>query len=867
MAFWQSKRKLAAEIEDLRGQITEIKNQSGPDVQVTLNDVQGMSELFGIQSTLSGMPISSDMAMRIGAVFGCVRLISGCISSCDFTTMKRTGDQLQNVQPDLHHELYRLLRFAPNPFVTISTFWKFIMQHKLLSGNAYVWINRFRDGRVKYLLGLRPQRVIPYQAWQLGFEQKLPSIDPFRLYYYVTLENGKFMVVDQDDMLHFPNLGWDGWKGISTTNTGAQAFGLALAEEEHGARYFGQGMMQDTAIVWPAKLSKDTSEQFKAHLRERNAGLANSFLPLILSEGAKIEKLSLDANAAQLIPSREFSLEDICRFFGTPPIMIGHATKTTCLTGNTKIFTDRGPKNISDVMAGDIVWSLGSDNEFRIQEVVSMTESGDDYVYSIKTSGRFLEANGQHKVLVRRKFPDPQLGVGGYRKIKWKNVWIMAADLRVGDYLIGVHSLPDRGHVSSIGERELTVEFLELCGLFMGDGNIVSCKGNGLGLCFAHAEAASYIGHYHENMLKEFETSANEGPKTAEQRTKKIPKIQRKVRSTRITSKLLVEEFRSLGLDGKAYSKRLPGWMFYLSRHLKLAFLRGYLDADGACNTRGWITYSSCNSDLLEDVKHLCMGIGIPCGKVTKVARKKTANIINGRPVISRRDMYQLYLCNQEANKEIGSHNPRDAQRLDDARKPSRMGRFDPRYLGRGHGGDRPGTGFDILGAHLQAIVSIEKSKEKVPVYDLAVEGDHTFIANGLVVHNSWGSGVEQMAQWFVKFTLNDHLTDIEQEVERKLFGDGIHFAKFNELQLLRGDTATRANYLKLALGSVQTPGWMTPNEARDSENMPPDTEPDSNTLFRPPEVAPDTAEEPDKEPPTGGTGDGTKDEDQNSGT
>ena len=38
---------------------------------------------------------------------------------------------------------------------------------------------------------------------------------------------------------------------------------------------------------------------------------------------------------------------------------------------------------------------------------------------------------------------------------------------------------------------------------------------------------------------------------------------------------------------------------------------------------------------------------------------------------------------------------------------------------------------------------------------------------------SSWGSGVEQMARWFTTFTLNDHLTAIEQELEAKLFRDG----------------------------------------------------------------------------------------------
>lgn len=67
---------------------------------------------------------------------------------------------------------------------------------------------------------------------------------------------------------------------------------------------------------------------------------------------------------------------------------------------------------------------------------------------------------------------------------------------------------------------------------------------------------------------------------------------------------------------------------------------------------------------------------------------------------------------------------------------------------------------------------------------------------------SSWGSGVEQMARWFTTFTLNDHLTAIEQELEAKLFRDGF-FAEFDESELTRGDTKTRGEFYRIARGSM----------------------------------------------------------------
>ena len=86
---------------------------------------------------------------------------------------------------------------------------------------------------------------------------------------------------------------------------------------------------------------------------------------------------------------------------------------------------------------------------------------------------------------------------------------------------------------------------------------------------------------------------------------------------------------------------------------------------------------------------------------------------------------------------------------------------------------------------------------------------------------SSWGSGVEQMARWFTTFTLNDHLTAIEQELEAKLFRDGF-FAEFDESELTRGDTKTRGEFYRIARGSMQEPGFMTTNEIRGAEGLPP---------------------------------------------
>lgn len=85
----------------------------------------------------------------------------------------------------------------------------------------------------------------------------------------------------------------------------------------------------------------------------------------------------------------------------------------------------------------------------------------------------------------------------------------------------------------------------------------------------------------------------------------------------------------------------------------------------------------------------------------------------------------------------------------------------------------------------------------------------------------SWGSGIEQMGIGFVMYTLQRHLVKFETEINRKVFGGGT-FCEFDTRGLERGDTKTRNDAYRIALGRAGEPAWMTVNEVRRAENLPP---------------------------------------------
>ena len=101
----------------------------------------------------------------------------------------------------------------------------------------------------------------------------------------------------------------------------------------------------------------------------------------------------------------------------------------------------------------------------------------------------------------------------------------------------------------------------------------------------------------------------------------------------------------------------------------------------------------------------------------------------------------------------------------------------------------------------------------------------------------SWGSGIEQLAIFFVQFTMAPRFVCWEQALARSLLtdreGETLYF-KTNERALLRGTLKDQADYFAKALGSGGHQPWHTANEIRDLAEYPADSDPKFNTLGDP---------------------------------
>lgn len=109
---------------------------------------------------------------------------------------------------------------------------------------------------------------------------------------------------------------------------------------------------------------------------------------------------------------------------------------------------------------------------------------------------------------------------------------------------------------------------------------------------------------------------------------------------------------------------------------------------------------------------------------------------------------------------------------------------------------------------------------------------------------SSWGTGVEQMALGFDRYTVAPHKIRMAKELSRKLFPivgakRSNLFVSFDDEYLLGADGKAIAEYLRAALGGNQLPGWISANTARRMTGQPPSDNPDDDRIYSPTGAAP----------------------------
>ncbi len=274
-----------------------------------LTDEQDWRGVVGAGSGPAGVRVTAHSALQVSAVWACVRLISETIATLPLSIYENTS---AGKRPAPLHPIHFLIHDQPNADTTASIFWEAMVASMLLRGAGRAE-RLIIDGRVVGLSFLNPDKLSSSRDRNGNKEWR------------DTEEGGRQRVIPRNRIWEIPGFTVDGKNGVSVISYGANVIGGAMAADQAAARTFSNGMLQTVYYKIASFLKPDQRKEFKDNV----LGAVERGETPLLEGGTDVGTIGIKPSDSQLLESRGFSVEEICRWFRVPPWMVGHTEKST----------------------------------------------------------------------------------------------------------------------------------------------------------------------------------------------------------------------------------------------------------------------------------------------------------------------------------------------------------------------------------------------------------------------------------------------------------------------------------------------------------------------------------------------------------
>lgn len=252
-------------------------------------------------TTAAGTVITASTALKIGAVYASVRLLSDTISTLPWDAYQTIDGNREPLRPR------PVWMVEPMPGITWQDHLGQVMFSLTVDGNSFTRIYRNNTGAVVALSVLNPRNVDVKQ-------------DPSGAKYYLYDNRIRLEAAEVTHLQEMPEPG--SLRSKSRIDEAKETLGLAAALTEFSARFFGSGSVTSGIIEAPSIITEEQAKTLKSTFEKSHRGIRNSNRVGILGGGAKYVKTSVDNDEAQMLESRHFAVEEIARLFRIPVHML-----------------------------------------------------------------------------------------------------------------------------------------------------------------------------------------------------------------------------------------------------------------------------------------------------------------------------------------------------------------------------------------------------------------------------------------------------------------------------------------------------------------------------------------------------------------
>lgn len=295
----------APESED-RGKSMSIENPSVPINADTL-------AAFGSYDTKTGTAVNENSILSLPAFWRAVQIVGGVIGSMPLEVYRIEADD--SATKDKRHPVNRLVSREPSMLYTKFDFMQTLCLHLMTAGNFYALIDRdTASARPRELIILDPSLISP-------------EINERGALRY--MEKGKKRGYLPENILHVSNLSWSGWAGYNIPGLHKENFGLALANREYGAGFYGSGASISGVLRTEKTLNNESKQRLASAWKQAYEGTRNAGKTAILDEGMEYARVGLTPGEAQFGETKKLGISDIARITGVPQFLLEDLDRAT----------------------------------------------------------------------------------------------------------------------------------------------------------------------------------------------------------------------------------------------------------------------------------------------------------------------------------------------------------------------------------------------------------------------------------------------------------------------------------------------------------------------------------------------------------
>lgn len=266
--------------------------------------------IFGGGPSDSGIKVTEASAMRLAAVWACVRTISETIAGLPFHVYQdKDGVKTR----DRSHPINDLIYRVPNEYMTSFTLRDALLTNLLLYGNGYAVIER--DPYTGY-----PTALLPVPSQEMTVRRERGQL------LYIT---GSGDILTADRVIHLLGVTYNAIVGLSPIQQQMNALGLAVAVEQFGSKFFANGASLNGVFERTGNISPEAAKAFKDEWQKFYCGVGASHGTPMLPMGVQYKSITIPPESAQFLETRKYQRADVAAIFRCMPYVVGDHEHST----------------------------------------------------------------------------------------------------------------------------------------------------------------------------------------------------------------------------------------------------------------------------------------------------------------------------------------------------------------------------------------------------------------------------------------------------------------------------------------------------------------------------------------------------------